>query len=222
MNMAVLIVSGINKYGIHRGILAVEPMYSESEDTYTALFKQLKARRLQQAWLFVSDAHLGIQAAVKKCFQGSTWQRCKVHLMRNILAHVNHRDKKQVAEKMKQIWNQPTKDDALQMAQFFIDEFEQIYPEAVKILENGLGDLLQFYEFESFAARRISLTNMQKRIHKEIRRRTRVVGIFPSVDSYVRPMTCYLIEYSEDWSTSRAYISEQAIAEYEIKMRKAA
>jgi len=221
VNMAVLIVSGINKAGI-REILAVEPMYNESEDTYTVLFNRLKARGLEEVWLVVSDAHLGIQKAVSKCFLGSTWQRCKVHLMRNVLAHVNHRDKKLVAGKLKQIWNQPTKDAAIQMAKFFIDEFTEDYPEAVETLENGLEDSLQYYAFDDFAARRISSTNMQERIHKEIRRRTRVVGIFPSTDSYVRLVTCYLIEYSEDWSTSRAYISERAIEEHEMKNRRVA
>ena len=142
--------------------------------------------------------------------------------MRNVLAHVNHRDKKLVAGKLKQIWNQPTKDTAVQMARLFIDEFTENYPEAVETLESGLEDSLQFYAFDDFTARRISSTNMQERIHKEIRRRTRVVGIFPSTDSYVRLVTCYLIEYSEDWSTSRAYISERAIEEHEMKNRRAA
>jgi transposase-like protein len=221
VSMAVLIVTGINRCGV-REILAVEPMYRESEETYTALFENLKARGLEQVWLVVSDAHKGIQSAVKKCFLGSTWQRCRVHLMRNILAHVNHRDKQRVAERLKQIWYQPTKDSALRVAKMFIEEFDEEYPEAVYTLEEGLEDSMQFYAFESFAARRISSTNMQERIHKEVRRRTRVVGIFPSDDSYLRLVTCYLIEYAEDWATNRAYISERAIEEHAIKMSKAA
>ena len=95
VNTAVMLVTGINASGT-REILAVQPMEVESEENYTLLFKQLKARGLQRVWMVVSDAHLGIQAAVRKTFLGASWQRCKVHLMRNIMAHVNQRDKKAV------------------------------------------------------------------------------------------------------------------------------
>lgn len=95
-------VTGINTSGI-REILAVEPVYGESEETYTQLFKRLKERGLEDVWLVVSDAHKGLQAAVKKSFLGASWQRCKVYFMRNIMDHVGHRDKAQCATRLKQI-----------------------------------------------------------------------------------------------------------------------
>ena len=79
-----------------------------------------------------------------------------------------------------------------------MDEFENKYPEAIETLENGLEDSLQFFSFEKIDSRKIASTNMIERLNKEIRRRTRVVGIFPSMDSYIRLVTSYLIEYSED------------------------
>jgi hypothetical protein len=81
------------------------------------------------------------------------------------------------------------------------------------VLEEGSEDSLQFYSLDTFDARKISSTNVLKRLNKEIRRRSRVVGVFPSEDSYVRLITCFLIEYSEDWGTSRSYIKQETIEE---------
>jgi transposase-like protein len=220
-SMAVLVVSGVSRSGL-REILAVEPMYNESEETYTVLFNSLKARGLEKVWLVVSDAHLGLQAAVRKCFLGASWQRCKVHFMRNVMARVSHRDKGEFAAKLKQIWLQPDKKGAMKQARLFISEYQEKYPEAIEVLRAGLEDSLQFYGFEDFDPRKIASTNMLDRLHREIRRRSRVVGIFPSVDSYVRLLTSYLIEYSEDWSTSRSYIKPEKIELCESKLKEAA
>ena len=209
-NSAVVVVTGITAAG-NREILAVEPMENESEDTYTVIFNQLKARGLKKVWLVVSDAHAGIQAAVRKGFLGSTWQRCKVHLMKNVMAHVTHKDKVAVAARLKQIWLQPDRKSALRLARIFIAEHRERFPMAVQILRDGFEDSLQFYAFEEFDGRKISSTNIQERLNKEIRRRTRVVGIFPNVDSYVRLVISYLIEYSEDWATGRSYIRSEII-----------
>jgi len=221
INMAVLIVTGVNRSGI-REILAVEPAYGESEETYTQLFSKLKDRGLEDVWLVVSDAHKGLQAAVKKCFLGTSWQRCKVHFMRNILAHVGHRDKGQFAGRLKQIWIQPDRASAMKLAQLFIEEYEEQYPEAIEVLRNGLEDSLQYYSFEDFDSKKISSTNMQERLHKEIRRRSRVVGIFPSEESYVRLVTSYLIEYAEEWLTGRRYIRAETIELCRMKLKQVA
>ena len=220
-NMAVLVVSGVSRCGI-REILAVEPMYNESEETYTVLFNAFKDRGLEKVWLVISDAHLGLQAAVRKCLLGASWQRCKVHFMRNVMARVSHKDKGEFAAKLKQIWLQPDKKAAMKIARLFIAEYKERYPEAIEVLREGLEDSLQFYEFEDFDSRKIASTNILDRLHREIRRRSRVVGIFPSVDSYLRLLTSYLIEYSEDWSTSRCYIQPEKIELCESKLKEAA
>jgi len=209
--MAVHVVCGIKLDGT-RDILAIQPMYEESEASYTALFQGLKDRGLERTWLVVSDAHKGIVAAVPKSFVGTSWQRCKVHFMRNILAHIPAKQKKPFATKLKQIWLQPDSKSAKQYANMIMDEYENRYPEAIKTLENGLEDSLQFFNFEKIDSRKIASTNMIERLNKEIRRRTKVVGIFPSMDSYIRLVTSYLIEYSEDWSSGRSYIDSRIIA----------
>lgn len=221
VNSAVLVVTGITASGT-REILAVEPMENESEETYSIVFQRLKARGLNKVWLIVSDAHQGIQAAVRKNFLGSTWQRCRVHLMRNILARAGRSEKKTVAAKLKQIWQQPDRKAAIRMARIFIAEFRDKFPLCVETLREGLEDSLQFYAFEEFDGKKISSTNMQERLHKEIRRRSRVVGIFPSVDSYVRLVTSYLIEYSEEWSVGKSYIKAESIEQCRARLGIAA
>jgi len=219
-NMAVHVVCGINLDG-KREILAVEPMYEESEASYTALFDNLKKRGLQNVWLAVSDAHQGLIAAIQKFFVGCSWQRCKVHLMRNILAHIPAKEKESFAARLKQIWQQPDYKSAKRYAELLIEEYQTRFPKALEVLENGLEDSLQYYEFPEIDPRKISSTNVLERLNKEIRRRSRVVGIFPSMESYMRLISCYLIEYAEDWETSRCYIKKDIIQQI-ITRRKAA
>lgn len=209
-NMAVAVVIGVDEGG-QRDILAVEPMYEESEAAYQEVFNKLKARGLKNPWLVISDAHKGLINAIKKSFVGCSWQRCKVHFMRNILVHVPAKGKAVFAEKLKQIWLQPDKESAKFYANSLMDDYENQYPDAINVLEAGLEDSLQFYAFQRIDHRKISSTNILERLNREIRRRTSVVGIFPSMDSYVRLVTTYLIEYSEEWSTGRCYIRSEII-----------
>jgi transposase-like protein len=102
-------------------------------------------------------------------------------------------------------------------ANHLIQEFADQIPKAVETLENGPEDSMQYYGFPEIDARKISSTNILERLNKEIRRRSRVVGIFPSMDSYIRLVCCYLLEYSEDWQTSRCYIQKDIIEVISIK-----
>lgn len=214
ISSAVLIIQGLTKSG-KREILAIEPMIEESKASWEHVFDKLRERGLKNVWLVVSDGHKGIQAAVKKSFLGSQWQRCKVHFMRNILIHVPHRTKKLFAERIKQIWLQPDLDSAIHLSQLLIDEYEERFPEAIHCLIEGLEDSLQFYHFQKFDKRKISTTNTVERLNKEIRRRTKVVGVFPSRDSYIRLVTTYVLEYTEDWITGKAYFAPESIVEME-------
>ena len=209
-NVAVLVVMGITLQG-NREVLAVEPMYQESEETYRALFRQLKARDMKEVWLCVSDAHAGLKGAIGKEWIGCSWQRCKVHFMRNILAHVAPRLKGVLAACLKQIWQQPDREMALRYGKQIIADYRRECPRAMEILAEGLEDSLQFYAFEALDKRKVSSTNVLERLHREIRRRSRVVGIFPSVESYLRLVTCYLLEYTEDWASDRRYISKGSL-----------
>lgn len=210
ISMAVLLVCAVNSEG-KREVLSIEPMLEESTDSYKQLFTQLKTRGLATPALVISDANAGLVSAIRQSFPGASWQRCKVHFMRNILAHVTHKEKDAFAKQLKEIWLAPTDAVSRQRAEMLAQTYQKRFPKAIDTLDNGLEDSLSFYRFPDLDARRIASTNMLERLNKEIRRRTRVVGIFPNQESYVRLVTTYLIEYAEDWSVSRAYLSEQSL-----------
>ena len=186
-------------------------MAEESRDSYGLLFQHLKNRGLVTPKLIISDAHSGLVSAIQASFPGASWQRCKVHFMRNILAYVPQKEKKSFACVLKEIWLAPTAELARKRAYDVIDTYAKRFPKAVQCLENGLEDSLIFYAFPKLDARKISSSNMIERLNREIRRRTSVVGIFPNEASYVRLVTTYLMEYAEDWSVSRAYLSQESI-----------
>ena len=220
-NKAIMVVKGINLQGMPQ-ILAVEPFNEESEENYRTLFASMKDRGLNKVWLCVSDAHRGLQNAIQKEFLGASWQRCKVHFMRNILAKVSHKEKELFASRLKQIWLQPDRTTALSYCREIIEQYEDVLPDAIAILEEGLEDSIQFYAFPEIDSRKISSTNTLERLNKEIRRRTRVIGIFPSVDSYVRLVCSYLMEYEEDWQTGRCYIKADSLVKQQALLNTAA
>lgn len=160
VSMTVLIVCSVDENG-HRDIIAVEPMAEESRSSHGVLFQNLKDRGLSTPRLIISDAHSGRVSAIRESFSGASWQRCKVHFMRNILAYVPQKEKKAFAAVLKEIWLAPTAELARKRTYDVID---------------------------SYAKR------------------------FPNESSYVRLVTTYLMEYAEDWSVSRAYLSQKSIA----------
>ena len=210
VSMAILLVCGVNEEG-KREILAIEPMLEESRESYKQLFEKLKERGLTKPSLIVSDAHKGLVTAIGECFPGASWQRCKVHFMRNILVHVPHKEKERFAGLLKGIWLTTDLETAKQRAQELADQYKEKCPKAIETLEEGLEDALTFLAFPKLDARKVSSNNMLERLNKEIRRRTRVVGIFPNPESYLRLVTVYLMEYSEDWSVTRSYLSEESL-----------
>ena len=210
VSMAILLVCGVSEEG-KREVLAIEPMLEESKESYKQLFEKLKERGLTKPSLIVSDAHKGLVAAIGECFPGASWQRCKVHFMRNILVHVPHKEKERFASLLKGIWLTADLETAKQRAQELADQYKEKCPKAVETLEEGLEDALTFLAFPKLDARKVSSNNMLERLNKEIRRRTRVVGIFPNPESYLRLVTVYLMEYSEDWSVTRSYLSEESL-----------
>lgn len=202
---AIMIALGINQDG-QKEILAIEPMENESTETWTLFCDKLKARGVKHIGLVVSDAHLGIQSALKHSFVGSSWQRCKVHFMRNILARIPHKQKALVGRHLSHIFNQPDYLSAKHTAIDTIAKFRNSLPDAMDILSDGIEDALQYFHFQDLPFGRTSSTNHLERLNREIRRRSNVVGIFPSTASFLRLIGSYLAEYQADWATSKAYI----------------
>lgn len=211
VSMAVLIVCGVDENG-RTDIIAIEPIAEESRNSYVVLFQDLKARGLATPKLVVSDAYPGLVAAIQESFPGAFWQLCKVHFTRNILTYVPQKEKKAFAAVLKEIWMASTAALARKRAYDVMDAYAKRFPKAVQYLENGLEDSMTFYAFPKLDARKISSSNVIERLNREIRRRTSVVEIFPNESSYIQLVTTYLMEYAEDWSVSRAYLSQESIA----------
>jgi len=124
---------------------------------------------------------------------------------------VPHKEKERFAGLLKGIWMTTDPVIARQRAKELADEYRAQCPKAIDTLEEGLEDALTFLSFPSLDSRKVSSNNMLERLNREIRRRTKVVGIFPTPDSYLRLATVYLMEYSEDWSVTKAYLSETSL-----------
>ena len=210
VSMAIEIVCGVSTDG-HREVLAIEPMAMESKDSYLALFRDLRARGLDVPKLIISDAHTGLVAAIQEGFPGASWQRCKVHFMRNILAHIPQRSKDAFAKDLKQIWLTEDAAHARTLASALAEKYRAKFPKAIECLENGLEDSLTFFSFPMIDQRKIASSNMIERLNKEIRRRTRVVGIFPNEASYMRLIGSYILEYADDWANERVYLNPESI-----------
>lgn len=214
--MAIQLVIRLDKEG-RREVLAIDHMLEESKESYKQMFQKLKLRGMTGTKLVISDANIGLVSAIRESFPGASWQRCKVHFMRNIIVHVTHKEKKAFAGMLKDIWTASTADAARKRADELIDKYQRRFPDAIAILENGLEDSLAYYAFEKLDFRKISSTNMLERLNREIRKRSKVVGMFPNPDSYLRLITTYLMEYTEDWSVSRAYMNPENVEEFMIE-----
>jgi transposase-like protein len=141
--------------------------------------------------------------------------------MHNILAHVSQREKEAFAARLKQIWLEPDGESATACAQRLAEPYEQRFPQAIECLDAGLEDSLQFYAFTEIDHRKIASSNTLERLNREIRRRLRVVGIFPSIGSYLRLVTRYLIECEEDWQSGQSQIKAESLARHQVLLTEA-
>jgi transposase-like protein len=206
VSQGVLIVSGVRDDGM-REILAVEVADTESEATYHELFRSLKSRGLKGVELVVSDEHEGLKAAIARHFQGATHQRCQVHYARNLLGMVGHAKRKELASDLRAIFAAPERGSALGIASAVAERWREKGREKVaEHIEEQVEECLSCLAFPESHRRRIRTTNGQERLNQEIKRRTRVVRIFPNQESCLRLMTALCVEQSEEWVTGRRYL----------------
>jgi transposase-like protein len=159
--IAIMIALAINNQG-RKEVLAIEPMENESRDTWMVFFQKLQQRGLEKINLIISDAHKGIQSALKETYLGASWQRCKVHLMRNILARVNHHYKHKVAVDLKRIFDQTSVEDSRMVAKEVIAKYQDKFPDAMDCLACGIEDALQYLNFPELPKNRISSTRSRQ------------------------------------------------------------
>jgi len=205
VSMAVLIAYGITAAG-HRSILDVAVSHSENEADYRAFFTGLHERGLTGVELITSDDHTGLSQAITSCFPGASWQRCQVHFLRNLIKRLRKRDRSQILTQMRDVFAAADKKTAFQRLEALVDCLRKPYPELAEWLEEDGPETLRVFDFPSEQQIRLRTTNGIERLNQEIKRRTRVIRIFPNPASCLRLITALCQEQSEVWESGRRYM----------------
>ena len=211
LTQGVLIVKGIRADG-KREVLAVTVADTESEASYQELFRSLKDRGLKGVRLVISDDHKGLRAAIQRHFQGACWQRCQVHFCRTLLGRVARSRRKELAGDLQRIFGSSSREWAIQAAQEVATAWRGSHPDVAEVLEEDLEGCLACYSFPREHQKKIRSTNALERLNQEIRRRTRVVRIFPNRESCLRLVTALCIERSEEWLSGKRYLDMSLLA----------
>lgn len=201
------IAVGINEDG-YRELLGLQLGNSESETSWSEYFRWLKGRGLSGVDLVVSDDHGGLVKAVRKHFQGVAWQRCQTHLKRNVLDKVPDSKKDEVAGRLKLLFDAPDKDTARDLLDDVLSDYSELR-RAMNCLEEGFEDATAVMALPKHYRKRLRSTNMVERLIREIRRREKVIGIFPNRKSAERLLGAYIMERDEEWITGRRYFNMQ-------------
>lgn len=204
---AVLIAIGISRSG-RRHLLGVSVSLSEHEVHWRAFLQSLVSRGLGGVRLIVSDAHDGLRAARKAVFGSVPWQRCQFHLQQNAQSYVPKQEMKaEVASDIRAIFNAASLDDAKLLMDRIVHKYEKSASRLAEWMQNNILEGLTVFALPQAHWRLMRTTNALERVNKEVKRRTRVVGIFPNEASCLRLVTATLMEISDDWETGRIYLT---------------
>jgi transposase-like protein len=218
VSQGVLIIAGINAQG-YREILSVEVKNTENETNWAEVFRSLKRRGLSGVEFAVSDNHSGLVRALEQEFTGVIWQRCQCHSMKNLLDKVAKKDKAALKAEIRAIFDSPALERARELLSAAIEHYESRYPAVSDLLDESQDSLLACFALPEGHRRRLRTTNLLERYNQEIKRRTKVVRIFPNEDAALRLITALAAEQTEEWSTGRKYLDMQSRddAKMEIK-----
>lgn len=210
ISMAVLIAVGIKRTG-EREVVGIDVGPAEDLEFWRAFLRQLVSRGLTGVRLVTSDAHLGLKQAVAEVLVGATWQRCRVHFMRNALASVPKLAQQMVAATLRTIFAQPDQASAHDTLERVCRLFEKRYPQLVKMLQEAEVDILAYHAFPTDHHRQLWSTNSLERLNKEVSRRCDVVGIFPNRQALLRLVGAVLEEQNDEWAVGRRYFSTESM-----------
>lgn len=212
VSQGVLLVTGVRGDDGHREVLGLTVAESESEATYQDLFRDLKGRGLSGVQLVVSDDHQGLVAAIGHHFQGASWQRCQVHFQRDLAGQVAPKERHELAAEVREVFAAGTVEDAQTRANTLAERWRERYPRIAEQLEEDLGDCLSCLSFPAEHRLRIRTTNGLERLSQELKRRTRVVRIFPNRDACLRLVSALVMEQSDEWVSGRGYLDVSLLA----------
>ncbi|MCM3571507.1 IS256 family transposase [Neobacillus mesonae] len=198
VSKAVYIATAITEKNT-REILGLSVDHVESHESWSRFFQQLKSRGLQSPKLVISDAHQGLQKAIQREFIGTSWQRCNVHFKRNIFDKLPKKDSAEIKTMIKRVFEAVTYDDIRQFKDELMSRFgeESRFEKALAILDEGFEDTIQYLNFPENIRRHIRSTNSLERLNQEVRRREKVIRIFPNTQSAFRLVGAVLMQYQD-------------------------
>jgi putative transposase len=212
VSVAVIIAVAVNTDG-RREVLGLAVGPSEAEPFWTAFLRRLTRRGLRGVQLVISDAHEGLKAAVAKVLH-ATWQRCRIHVLRNLLAHVGPAQRAMVAAAIRTVFTQENQDAARRQWRQVADGLRERFERLAKAMDEAEDDVLAYMVFHPDHWPKISSTNPLERLIGEIKRRTDVVGIFPNEAAIVRLVGALLLEQNDEWAVGRRYLSLETLATF--------
>jgi transposase-like protein len=211
VSVAVIVAVGVNADG-RREVLGMDIGPSEAETFWTDFLRKLRRRGLRGVKLVISDAHEGIKAAVAKVLS-ATWQRCRVHFMRNALAHAGRSGRRVVSAFIATAFAQDDAEAARQQWRRVADQLRTKLPKLAALMDEAEPDVLAYMSFPAPHRAKLHSTNPIERLNGEIKRRTEVVGIFPNEAAIVRLVGAILLEQNDEWAVQRArYMTLETIA----------
>ena len=209
-SQAVVVAVAVNAEGRRETLgMAVGP--AETEAFWTDFLRGLMRRGLSGVRLVISDAHEGLKQAIAKVV-GATWQRCRVHFMRNALAHVPRRQHQMVAAVIRTAFEQEDQAQARGQWRETADTLRERFPKLALLMDDAEDDVLAFMGFPKEHWPQLASTNPLERLNKEIKRRSRVIGIFPNNAAIVRLVGTLLAEQTDEWQVTRRYMSQESLA----------
>ena len=211
VSQAIVIAIGVTASG-EREVLGLDVGPSESGAFWLAFLRDLAARGLNGVKLVISDAHAGLKAAIGAVVQGASWQRCRVHFMRDALGLVPKSAQQMVAATIRTVFAQPDVAAAREQWRRVADTFRARFPRLAELLDAAEADVLAYLAFPAGHWRQIWSNNPLERLNKEVKRRTDVVGIFPNTAAVTRLVGCILAEQHDEWQAARRYFSVGSIA----------
>ena len=211
VNVATVTAIAVNAEG-YREVLGCDVFTSEDGAGWTAFLRDLVARGLSGVRLVVSDDHKGLKQAVAAVLTGASWQRCRTHFARNLLSRVPKSAQPLVATLVRSIFAQPSAEEVWAQQVRVVEQLQDRFADAANLLLTAAEDILAFAAFPSEHWRQIWSNNPLERLHREIRRRTDVVGIFPNRAAVIRLVGAVLAEQHDDWLVSRRYMTIEGLA----------
>jgi len=213
VSQAIVVAIGVTADG-RREVLGMDVGDSEDGAFWTAFCRGLKARGLGGVQLVISDAHSGLKHAIAAVLIGTSWQRCRVHFMRNVLAVVPRGNAEMVAAAIRTIFAQPDASHVDEQFGVIAGMLGRQLPKVETMMQEAKEDLLAFTGFPQVHWRQLWSTNPLERVNKEIKRRTDVVGVFPNPEALLRLAGAVLVEQHDEWAAAdRRYFSEQSMAQ---------